>query len=203
MRSVAGSGRLLPFFVLLASLFTHPVFAHGGMEANEADARSKISDAGAFEWNEQRKLTWDDFRGQLDPNEPDVTAAATFCGMGFEARPGKNRKLDIRVYNTFFPEHSWVRQGEQKESILAHEQGHFDLCELYTRKLKASLDAANNAGDNSENMLADIYKLVMQDYQKRQQQYEDETHHGIIAEAQLQWQNMIARELSDTQYAMR
>jgi hypothetical protein len=203
MKCVAKVRVILPFVVIITSIFSPKVFAHKGIDVNETSSRNAHADA--FEWNESRRLTWDDFRGNLDANEPDNTAAATYCGIGFEAKPaGKGNRLSIKVFNTFFPYQSWVREGEEKESILAHEQGHFDLCELYTRILKARLDEANDRGQNSEASLERIYHQLQAEYNQRQERYEMETEHGLITGAQQYWQKMIGQELSQTKmYALR
>lgn len=198
MSRVARARVIASLIVLITSTISVESFAHKGTYLNDG-ASNRSAEQDAFYWHEQRKLTWGDFRGNLDMNEPDNTAAATYCGIGFEATPLRNsRKLAIRVYNTFFPNQSWVRQGEEKASILAHEQGHFDICELYTRKLKYMLDVANNRGENSEGMLKRIYDEVQEEYAARQERYEHETEHGLIAGAQQHWQYVIARELDDT-----
>src|SRR5690606_38649660 len=89
-------------------------------------------------WSKFRKLTWNDFRGSIPHDAEEQTAAATYCGIGFETNTTSHHHNDlkIRVYNTFYPHSSWARPEEMNDAVLAHEQGHFDLCELYTRKLR-------------------------------------------------------------------
>jgi hypothetical protein len=153
-----------------------------------------------FSWTPNRKLTWDDFRGPIQSElHPDV-AAATFCGIGFETNTitSKNNQVKIRVYNNFYPTQSWVRPGQEIPEILAHEQTHFDICELYTRKLRQRLDNVSVSVTNLRTRLSAIYQQVQEEYKIRQQQYEDETEHGLIADEQVRWQNMINKELAST-----
>lgn len=153
-----------------------------------------------FSWRQDRKLTWDDFRGPIQSEmHPDV-AAATFCGIGFETNTltTRNNQVKIHVYNNFYPTQSWVRPGQEIPQILAHEQTHFDICELYTRKLRQRLDNISVSVSDLKTKLSAIYKEVQNEYRDRQQAYEDETEHGLIADQQGRWQNMINRELAGT-----
>ena len=92
-----------------------------------------------------------------------------------------------------------MKDDQHKEEILAHEQCHFDICELYTRKLRERIASANINVRNLKTTLRSIYKDVQDDYRARQQQYEDETEHGIIPEEQARWQEEIAKELVATE----
>lgn len=148
-----------------------------------------------FSWAEERKLTWDDFKGSVDYTD-EHTAAATYCGIGLESKMNEaSQPVSIKVFNRFFPARSWVRPNELKSSILAHEQCHFDICELYTRILKKRLRDATNGKSLTASALESIYQCVQDEYAAFQEQYEDETAHGTITDAQLLWEYKIAEEL--------
>jgi hypothetical protein len=150
-----------------------------------------------FGWEKGRKLSWDDFRGPVPRAASDITAAATFCGIGFETNAvnPKNNNLKIHVYNTFYTNNSWARPEDKDSFILAHEQGHFDLCELYTRKLRERLNSVNVNSSNLRAALGTVYDEVQREYNNRQEQYEDETEHGVVLAEQERWQNKLQREL--------
>jgi hypothetical protein len=160
-----------------------------------ATSASNTSEATEFQWNEHSKLSWDDFRGPVMP-ESDETAAATHCGMGFKTVTGANGKPEIVVYNKFYVNKSWVRSDAKIDEILTHEQGHFDLCEIYTRKLRQRLSNFNLDIKDAKEALYAIYTDVSAEYESRQQAYEDETTHGIDLPQQKKWTNNIARELA-------
>ncbi len=148
-----------------------------------------------FQWQEHEKLSWDDFRGTVNATH-DESAAATYCSIGFKtntATPGS--KPEIVVYNTFYTNRSWVRSDARVQSILDHEQGHFDLCEIYTRKLKDRMSNFNPGTPGVKQALMDIYSEVSREYETRQQAYEDETTHGTNIAQQKRWQEKIASEL--------
>lgn len=151
-------------------------------------------------WNKSRRLSWNDFRGAIPADAGDITAAATYCGIGFETNVvSDNAKPKIFVYNTFYPSQSWVRPDEKNESVLIHEQGHFDLCELYTRKLRQKLDAVNINAHNMKNILQRVYNEVNAEYENRQEAYEEETQHGVDDAQEQKWTSVISKELSQTE----
>jgi len=150
-----------------------------------------------FPWNEQRRLTWDDFKGPTPANADNSTAAVTFCGIGFEANTTTNEsKAKVTVYNTFYTNQSWVRTDGKSPEILAHEQGHFDICEIYTRKLREEMTNASVTVNNLKSVLQSIYDEVNKEYENRQLAYENETKHGTITVQQQRWSKIIAQELN-------
>lgn len=154
-----------------------------------------------FAWTSARKLTWEDFRGPQQPAMGEDVAAATFCGIGFETNTisSLNPELKVNVYNTFYTNKSWVREGLEKPEILAHEQCHFDICELYTRKLRERMGNVKVSVETLKTTLRSIYTELQKEYIQRQEQYEEETGHGVVADEQARWQKMIAMELEKTQ----
>jgi hypothetical protein len=156
---------------------------------------SKNQEIPEFSWNESRKLTWKDFVGSVD-YEDEQTAAATYCGIGLESKMNEaSEPVSIKVYNRFFPAKSWVRPGELKSTILAHEQCHFDICELYTRILKSRVAKATSNKSLTASSLEAIYRNVQDEYAAYQEQYEHETAHGTIGATQQLWEYKIAEEL--------
>lgn len=155
-----------------------------------------------IKWTKERKLTWNDFRGPVQSQMGDMVAAATYCGFGFETNQlsSSNQKLKILVYNSFYTDKSWGHKEDQTPEVLVHEQGHFDLCELYTRKLRERMNNVTNVNvHNLQSKLNNIYEQIKKEYGDRQERYEEETEHGLIAQAQQRWLNDIAKELNDSE----
>ncbi|MBA3830002.1 MAG: hypothetical protein H0X33_13760 [Taibaiella sp.] len=148
-------------------------------------------------WDHHHKLSWDDFKGAIPPDAVDNMAAATYCGIGIDAaqvEPGKTPV--VNVYNTFYITRSWVRPDAHNSEILEHEQGHFDLCELYTRKLKKQLQGILLQGADFKLVLKNLYEQVNAEYEIPQQVYEAQTSHGMNIREQKKWDNRIATELA-------
>jgi hypothetical protein len=153
-----------------------------------------------FSWSKERRLTWDDFRGPIRRDMGEMVAAATFCGFGFETNTisKNNPKLKIFVSNTFLTNKSWGRPADMTPEVLVHEQGHFDLCEVYTRMLRRDMNnaVASINVSNLEATLNNIYDRIQKEYAVEQERYEHETEHGLVADAQQNWVNHIDRELT-------
>jgi hypothetical protein len=148
-----------------------------------------------FHWNEHKKLSWEDFRGPVK-NVDDISAAATHCGIGFRTNAvSTGAKLNVTVYNNFYTNKSWVRADARIPSILDHEQGHFDLCEIYTRLLRTRMENFNSNVPDVKQSLMNIYAEVSSMYEARQQAYEQETTHGTNTPQQKRWQQVIEKEL--------
>ncbi len=187
------------FFVLCICAQSTAAIGKGDKEGNPVrpspGAFPGVATPTEFQWNEHSKLSWEDFRGGISTMD-DEAAAATHCGIGFKTNTRTSGdKPEIIVYNTFYVNKSWVRADAKLPEILLHEQGHFDLCEIYTRKLRERMKKFDFNARDIKLALMSIYNEVSNEYEKRQQAYERETIHGTNLSEQKRWVEMIAREL--------
>lgn len=136
-----------------------------------------------FEWSSNRKLSWEDYKGTPASSQDTNVAATTSCRFGLLSGPS------VEVTNEFICHQSSVRPGQQKPALLAHEQLHFDLCEVYARKLRKEL-AANPSLDPRD-AFVQTYKL----YKETQWLYDEETSHGLEPKAQEEWKAKIEKGL--------
>lgn len=181
-------------FLLVASSYQFVFAKEKKSETKSSSASTEIP------WQKNKRLTWDDFRGAVPKNAEEQTAAATFCGIGFETNTITNtdNNLKIRVYNTFYLDNSWARPEEMNDDVLAHEQGHFDLCEVYTRRLRERMSNIRVNVNTLKPMLRKIYEQLQEEYRNRQEAYEEETGHGVNLKEQQRWKDILERELSET-----
>ncbi len=150
----------------------------------------------SFRWNRGRKLTWDDFRGKVRNGAGDHIAAETSCGIAIETSlTGSGSLAKVYVYNTFDKQQSWVRRDFDRDDVLRHEQGHWDICELYTREMQRRFDNARIRGDHLKEDVEKIYDGVSRAYEARQELYEQQTMHGTVLSEQQRWTQMLATEL--------
>lgn len=169
------------------------------IEADKASvSANKRNASSSFSWTKERKLSWDDFRGPIGREFGEQAAAATYCGFGFEAGM-RDGATHIEVYNLFQPDKSWAKHEHKSASVLAHEQCHFDICELFTRRLKVRLQACTVSSANMHGRLNEVYDQVRAEYMAYQSHYEHETEHGVIPEVQKEWEAKIALELAQTE----
>jgi len=189
----------LPVICVIFLAIYLPSFAHNGKFTNKTESASTSSME--MSWSKERKLSWEDFRGPIPIDADEQTAAATYCGIGFETNTisTSNSNLHIRVYNTFYLNHSWARPEEMNDDVLAHEQGHFDLCELYTRKLRERMSGVKVSVYTMKPTLRKIYEEVQKEYRARQETYEQETAHGVNLQQQRKWERILQDELQKTE----
>ncbi len=149
-----------------------------------------------IEWSSTRKLVWEDFKAEPG-KEPDSTiAAGTYCGFGFNAVVKPFLKYRIFATNTFNCTLSWVLPGQNHNpTLLAHEQLHFDICEVYTRLLRKQLRGQHNGPVNERMKL--IFRTISEKNTARQLLYDKETVHGSLQVKQKEWASQINKELAE------
>ena len=146
-------------------------------------------------WQEGSKLTWEDFKGK--PPLKDRAAATTASGITYRysaSQVGGKMEVDFRVSTYFYPQKSWYQPSLCDSVILGHEQLHFDISELYARKLKDRL----NAREYSKNIKAEvrkIYKEVVEELNIFQNKYDSETNFSRDKEKQNLWEIKIHKML--------
>lgn len=150
-----------------------------------------------IDWNASRKLTWNDFRGKIDPAS--TNAALTSSGINVEF--GFNDKqLTHSIRCRFNKEKSWVRI--KNEYILNHEQKHFDIAEVHARLLHKELREYKFKAATVNKDINDIYNGVMKLHVTAQKNYDQETNHSLDTTQQKLWDKKIDEMLDRySQYA--
>ena len=145
-----------------------------------------------IKWNENRKLTWDDFKAA--PQQMGSTVAMTTTHLGFSYSIA-NGKVTYQIDCQFEKKKSW---GLVKNDwILKHEQGHFDIAEIFARKLNKAVGEYQFNKNTFQKDLNAIYKSIIDEKEKFQQQYDDETDHSRNKPKQEEWLNKIEAELKN------
>jgi hypothetical protein len=181
------------------------------------------ADPVAIEWDSEARLTWDDFEGPVPRRAEAERVASTAASIAWSYELKIEWSRDACVFGIvkldsialFHPESSWVRPEHRTAAILEHEQGHFDIAQLYnekfqaeTRELVGSFQACNgqserqatrNAGREMSELVGPIYSDVWQQYRRAQETYDSETRHGIDVEAQARWTESIENSLEQRQ----
>ncbi len=148
-----------------------------------------------IEWKESEKLVWENFIGKPDLRSP--FAALTHSSVEFSYYvKNENGKLFLTTQvNTYFDkEMSWFKSKEVNDHILKHEQAHFDISEIHTRKLREAF-ASYQVTKNFEKDLSAIFTKFNYEREKMQKQFDKETNHSRNFDKESQWQEFIAEEL--------
>jgi hypothetical protein len=142
------------------------------------------------------KLRWSDFQGK---NQESDFSAQSNCMFIFSARPEMGRDtmfLYLQLSACFARKTSWVKTGITSDSLLAHEQLHFDICELYIRKLRKRLMEMDLDPMQYQKQIQPVFNEVWMEYQQSQALYDEQSQHGLISSEQNRWKNEVVLQLS-------
>lgn len=183
---------------LLYILFTVCLYACSQKlnQAKLSNSRSHRDTTYILEWSPDRKLTWEDFKGKPDRHLELNVAARSSCRFGIRVDTSNASNVTVVVTNEFIRHQSSVRPERKTPALLAHEQLHFDLCEVYARMLRKRLANTQLSADNANKVATDIFLEVYKTYKERQWTYDDETHHGLEPVPQQRWAESIGKELT-------
>ena len=135
-----------------------------------------------IEWKPSARLTWEDFKGTPDYESENV--ALTNTSIQLEYGYDKT-SLEYSVKCRFDKTKSWVKI--KNDEVLLHEQLHFDIAELYARKLRRQLrDYKFNAKTVAEDV-NNIYMKIMEEHHSMQKLYDQETDHSRLEDRQAEW----------------
>jgi len=157
------------------------------------DQTSPTASENIIPWSTSRKLVWDDFKAS--PDGTSSNAALTNAKIVFNyGHNGKILKFSVRC--GFDKTKSWARI--KNDYILEHEQKHFDIAELYARKLYKALTEYQFKEKTVDKDLNAIYQKVMQEHFTTQGEYDSQTDHSLKQEEQKKWDEKIEQELKNT-----
>lgn len=106
------------------------------------------------------------------------------------------RVLKITLSNRFDHESSWMLKSEaHNAALLKHEQGHFDINEIYTRKMFQQFRNFKFTND-FKNEIYTIMQSVNNELLQMQRLYEKETMNGTNVDGQAKWNSKIAADLA-------
>ena len=150
----------------------------------------------AISWNEDLKLTWNQFRGK--PNPSISAAAVTASGITFEfsVKETDTRVMDFstKVFAHFYPDKSWYVKDRADARILAHEQLHFDITELHVRKFRKKISELK-VNNNIKSQLRLLHQEMNQELAETQKRYDAETDSSRNFEAQAAWHVFVLKEM--------
>jgi len=143
-------------------------------------------------WNKNRQLEISDFKASTDKRP---FTAVTYSGFRYriEGRPAFPNKYKLFVETYFDCNLSYFKRTEYDSLVLAHEQIHFDISELYARKFVEQVK--KEAKDLPQFMAKGekIFRQIWEENQIKQDEYDTEVY--ADKEKQPKWNKWIAEEL--------
>ena len=172
---------------------------------------------GDIDWAADARLRWQDFQGPVDPSASServaMTAASLSWGYTYGLERGDEycvyRIVDIDIRAIFNRKDSWAKPGHLTDRVLEHEQGHFDITQLFKLKLEesasellserwpcegASIGAASNYAERGAGRIVSaLGQKIWREHVAAQEAYDDQTRHGTVPDAQQAWLEAIGR----------
>ena len=154
-------------------------------------------DSEKIPWDENRKLTWEDFLGT--PVREANFVASTTSGINFGYSytfENNNVNVEYSVESFFNTKTSWFIPEKVSKHILNHEQAHFDISELHARILRKRLDG-QKFSKKVKSEIEIIYRQVEQQRKTMQKEFDLESDHSRNEEKENHWQQHIAKQLTE------
>lgn len=145
-----------------------------------------------LDWSSSRKLTWADYKATPNPESDAAASTTSYLGFSYSI---KNEGFSYTIESKFSKTRSW---GLHKTAyILSHEQGHFDIAEIFARKLHKKMKEYRFNRRTFQKDLQEIYQEILEEKEEMQNDYDKETNHSINKEKQSAWLKKIGELLEE------
>jgi len=152
---------------------------------------SIFAKAQAIEWHEDRPLVWTDFKGKPDHNGGAVAVSYWNTVYTYKIEIIDSvYHITFDLKNLFDANLSWRKRDYWDEYVLGHEQLHFDINELFTRKLAAAFHSAKFTS-NYKSEIDAIYNKNRTRSAVMEALYDNETRHSNDQNMQYRWEFLI------------
>lgn len=154
-----------------------------------------------IEYAQADHFHWGLFRGRINPQHiaemGKNTGAVTVSSLSYRTLRIDGRSATIKITAQFHPNESWTRYPKLNNpgEALIHEKKHFDICEIYARKLRQAIKETRFTRHKFNDQLNDLFKKVAADQRDAQELYDGETNHSIDKAQQREWNERIAQLL--------
>ncbi len=181
-----------------------PVLAFAMLVLFAGTAAAYELPSGAICWKPGHSLSWNDFRGPAPGNVANLTDAAAIhmtisWPYQYNVQCGTSPELvtvtSISVFNFMDPSRSWAYGPRMTPETLRHEQTHFNLNEVYRRKLEGALCKLLPIPQTTREALRQFLHCtadpILDHMLEVQSQYDRETDHSNNAAAQAEWDRKV------------
>lgn len=145
-----------------------------------------------IKWDDDIRLNWADYLGKPDGSSDAAASTSTYLVIDYSIW---QNSLTYKIQSLFSRTRSW---GLHKTNyILSHEQGHFDIAEIFARKLHKKMSEYKFDKRTYQKSLGKIYDDVVEEKTEMQNEYDKETRHSINREKQAKWLKKIEKLLEE------
>ena len=185
------------FFLLFGLLFSIRSFSQKVVVRVRMDNKVAALKSDTIYYDQDRKLTWDDFKGKPDMNHKGSAVTSSGFAYSWNGREdGETLYLDISVYTFFTKSSSWKKIGVENAYHLGHEQRHFDITMLGAENFVNELQKGSFTIQNYQQMINKIFNRVYDENLALQFQYDRETKHSLDKDKQEEWNERVLGAIS-------
>ena len=147
-----------------------------------------------IDWSSEKRLDWNDFQAPPVKNTDAAALTATHLGFSYSFMNGK---VTYDIICRFDKTKSW---GLVKNDwILKHEQGHFDIAEIFARRLHQAVSEYKFNRKTFQKDLDEIYKQIVAEKEAYQNEYDTGSDYSRHKRSQNDWLKKIEQDLADTE----
>jgi len=150
-------------------------------------------------WEASKKLTWNDFQGKTDSiNFGKAKTSYRIRIIPENVTVDENDNIygyeKMTVQAEFDKNHSWSL-AKFDTVVLAHEQLHFDIAELFARKIRKQFHENIIAQKKTYERFWADYKKLWSECSTFQKKLDNETNHGRNKEQNKLWRQLVFEKL--------
>jgi hypothetical protein len=143
-------------------------------------------------WSENLKLKWTDFKNDSFPGVNVSALSAIRIRLDYEVR----YNLDWVKVQCEFSKKLSIARKDKSPNLLQHEQGHFDLAEVYAREIRHEILAIRSRLNRGNyKMLDSIHHFWDSKLAKEHIKYDKETDYSRDTVMQSKWMLEIKKRL--------
>lgn len=146
-------------------------------------------------WTKGRKLNWNDFqivKKNRDTINRISRVAESEIAIDLISVPINSYDYKYVIFPYFYKKYSTTNTTD--EFVLNHEQLHFDIAELFARKMRQKIKQLSKKEFDVDLYNSEIDALY-EHYFSYQESYDKETEHSIKIDKQQEWNKKITKEL--------
>ncbi|MGX7666541.1 hypothetical protein [Flavobacterium pedocola] len=141
-------------------------------------------------WDSNRKLVWEDFKGNVDTSMPN-TEALTASIIEVTASYYENEIPKFNISSYFIKSQSWTTTNSV--FTLEHEQLHFDITEIFARKIRKEFEILYTKKCTDISKYEEVHSRLGALCKKYQNDYDKAVYSNDTA--QKIWSQKVAGEL--------
>lgn len=150
-----------------------------------------------IKWSTDTKLTWEHFEAEATGKMFEAAKSEFKVDFKYQGKVKEGEMIfEFNVTPLFIPEQSWCNKERVTYELLMHEQLHFDITELFARKMRKKFREATFSKDNYEAEIKTLYTKTMTELGNYRSVYNSETFFGAKLDKQLMWNDKVAAALN-------